>query len=94
MGNSKRPTTSRRSGGKFPSEATSSVKSHSAVKDPMPARKPRPPDEKPQIERFREMARELGCDEDEDAFKAKLAQVMRHRPGAKVEPRKTPKEKD
>ena len=38
----------------------------------MPARKP-PLDEKPQIERFREMARELGCDEDEEAFKAKLA---------------------
>ena len=56
----------------------------------MPARKPRPPDEKPQIERFREMARELECDEDEGAFKAKLAQVLRHRP--KVEPKKTPKE--
>jgi hypothetical protein len=56
----------------------------------MPARKPRPPEEKPQIERFREMARELGCDEDEDAFKAKLAQVMRHQP--KVEPRKKPKD--
>jgi hypothetical protein len=55
----------------------------------MPARKPRPPDEKPQIEKFREMARELGCDEDEEAFKAKLAQVMRHRP--KVEPKKQPK---
>lgn len=56
----------------------------------MPARKPRPPDEQPQIEKFREMARELGCDEDEEAFKAKLAHVMRHRP--KVEPRKTPKD--
>jgi len=55
----------------------------------MPARKPRPPDEKPQIERFREMARELGCDEDLDAFKAKLAQIMRPRP--KVEPRKQPR---
>jgi hypothetical protein len=55
----------------------------------MPARNPPDPNAKPQIEKFREMARELGCDEDEDAFKAKLAQVMRHRP--KVEPRKTPK---
>lgn len=54
----------------------------------MPARKPPDPDAKPQIERFRELARELECDEDEDAFKAKLAQVMRHRP--KVEPRKKP----
>jgi hypothetical protein len=56
----------------------------------MPARKPRDQTTKPQIERFREMAQELGCDEDEEAFKAKLAQVMRHRP--KVEPRKTPKD--
>jgi hypothetical protein len=55
----------------------------------MPARKPPDPNAKPQIEKFREMARELGCDEGEDAFKAKLAQVMRHRP--KVEPGKTPK---
>jgi len=55
----------------------------------MPARKPPDPDAKPQIKLFRELARELGCDEDEEAFKAKLAQVMRHRP--KVEPRKNPK---
>jgi hypothetical protein len=55
----------------------------------MPARKPRPSDEKPQIERFREAARELGCDDDEAAFDEKLRQIMRHRP--KVEPRKHPK---
>jgi hypothetical protein len=55
----------------------------------MPARKPRPLEEKPKIDRFREMARELAYDEDEDAFKAELAQIMRHRP--KVEPRKHPK---
>jgi hypothetical protein len=54
----------------------------------MPARKPRDPNEKPQIERFREMARELECDEDEEAFKAKLAQIMRHKP--KIEPSKVP----
>lgn len=56
----------------------------------MPTRNPPDPNAKPQIERFREMARELGCDEDEEAFKAKLAQVMRHQP--KVEARKTPKQ--
>jgi hypothetical protein len=55
----------------------------------MPARKPPDPNAKPQIERFREMARELECDEDEDAFKAKLAPIMRHQP--KVEPRKHPR---
>jgi len=46
----------------------------------MPARKPRPPDEKPQIERFREAARELGCDDDEAAFDEKLRQIMRAKP--------------
>jgi hypothetical protein len=30
----------------------------------MPARKPRPPDEKPQRERFIETAREIGVSED------------------------------
>jgi hypothetical protein len=45
----------------------------------MPARKPRDPNEKPLIERFQEMARELGCDEDEDAFKAKLGQIARQK---------------
>jgi hypothetical protein len=46
----------------------------------MPARKPRPPDEKPLIERFQEMARELGCDEDEAAFRERLGQIARHKP--------------
>ena len=57
----------------------------------MPDRNPPdPPAAQPQIERFREMARELGCDEDEESFKAKLAQIMRPLP--KVQPRKKPKE--
>lgn len=51
-----------------------------ATFQPMPAKKPRPSDGKTQSERFIEMARELGCDEDEAAFKAKLAQIARHRP--------------
>ncbi len=46
----------------------------------MPARKPRPSDGKTQSERFIEMARELGCDEDLTAFKEKLGQIARHRP--------------
>ena len=54
----------------------------------MPARKPRPPDEKPQIERFREAARELGCDDDEAAFDEKLRQIMRAKPELKGEPTK------
>jgi len=54
----------------------------------MPARKPRPRDEKPQIERFREAARELGCDDDEEAFWDRLVRVARHKP--KDEPRQEP----
>ena len=44
----------------------------------MPARKPSDPNAKPLIERFHEMAREPGCDE--DAFKAKMGQVARQKP--------------
>lgn len=46
----------------------------------MPAHEPRPSDGKTQSERFIETARELGCDEDDAAFKEKLAQIVRHRP--------------
>jgi hypothetical protein len=54
----------------------------------MPARKPRPPDEKPQIERFREMARELECDESEEAFDALLRKIAAAGPPKKYEPKK------
>ena len=46
----------------------------------MPARKPPDPNAKPQIERFREMARELGCDENEAKFDEILRRVARHKP--------------
>jgi len=46
----------------------------------MPARKPRPSDGKTQSERFIEMARELGCSEDEAEFREKLGQIARHKP--------------
>jgi hypothetical protein len=45
----------------------------------MPARKPRPPDEKPQIERFREAARELGCEDTEEEFWAKVVRVANYK---------------
>jgi hypothetical protein len=35
-----------------------------------------------QSERFRQAARELGCDEDETAFRAKLAEIARQKPKA------------
>jgi hypothetical protein len=57
-----------------------------ARKPPDPNAKPDPLDGLPQIERFRAVARELECDEDEAAFKAKLGQIARHKP--KGEPKK------
>lgn len=39
-----------------------------------------PVDDRPQRDRFIEAARELGCDEDEAAFKAKLAVIARQKP--------------
>jgi hypothetical protein len=49
----------------------------------MPARKPRDPNEKPQIEKFREAARELACDDDEAAFEERLRQIMKAKPQPK-----------
>ena len=37
-------------------------------------------DDPAQIDRFKQAARELGCDEDEAAFKAKLAVIARQKP--------------
>jgi hypothetical protein len=52
----------------------------------MPARKPRDPTLKPRSEGIEEMARDLDCNPDKEAFKANLALLLRHRP--KVEPKK------
>ena len=38
------------------------------------------PAEKPQADKFRDLARELGCDEDHDAFKAKLRKIAKTPP--------------
>jgi hypothetical protein len=54
----------------------------------MPARKPPDPNAKPQIERFREMARELECDEDPAVFEAALRKIATAGPPAKYEPKK------
>lgn len=37
-------------------------------------------DQKSQIDRFKEAARELGCDEDETRFDAKLGKLVKHKP--------------
>ena len=48
------------------------------------------PDET-QIDRFKELARELGCDEDEAAFDAALKKVAESAPLPKHEPKKRAK---
>ena len=52
----------------------------------MPARKPRDPNEKPFAGRFQEMARELECDEDLDAFKGMLGHIARRKPKDELTP--------
>jgi len=54
----------------------------------MPARKPPDPNAKPQIELFREAAIELGCEDDEAAFDATLARLLKAGPPDKYEPKK------
>ena len=54
----------------------------------MPARKPRPADSNPQSERFIETVRAFGCDEDEAAFKAKLAVIARQKSNDEPKKRK------
>lgn len=45
--------------------------------EPMPARKPRPPDEKPQFERFLEAAREHGAAETDEGLDEVLRKVIK-----------------
>ena len=40
----------------------------------------KPPIDKAQIDRFKEAARAIGADEDESAFKVKLAVIARQKP--------------
>jgi hypothetical protein len=61
----------------------------------MPARSPGPPDERPEtvddpakIERFKALARELECDEDEAAFEAALMKLAESGPVPKHMPKK------
>jgi hypothetical protein len=45
-----------------------------------------PTDPKPQADKFRDLARELECDEDEDAFKAKLREIAKTPPQHREKP--------
>lgn len=46
------------------------------------------PESKEQIDRFKEAARELGCDEDEARFDEKLGKLVKHRPKKPEKPEK------
>jgi hypothetical protein len=48
----------------------------------MPARKPRPADERPQIEDFIETARQLGSDESREGFERVFEKITRVKPSA------------
>ena len=48
----------------------------------------------PQKQRFIETARALGCDEDEAAFKAKLAMIAQQKPKGEVPPMPDPDKAD
>jgi hypothetical protein len=50
----------------------------------------KPLDDTPQVDKFKQLARELEADEDEDAFKAKLRQIAK---APKLPPRKTDDDK-
>jgi hypothetical protein len=56
------------------------------------AKRPESVDSQLQIDRFKELARELGCDEDEAAFAAAVKKLSESKPLPKHEPKKrTPK---
>jgi hypothetical protein len=57
----------------------------------MPARKSPPLDDPDQIERFKALARELDCDESEEAFDAALKELAEAGPPPKYEPKKRSK---
>jgi len=42
---------------------------------------------KPQVDKFRDLARQIGADEDEAAFKAKLRQIARTPPQHREKPK-------
>jgi hypothetical protein len=53
-----------------------------------PTRKRPDPNARPQIERFREMAREMECDEAPDAFEVALREIATAGPPRKYEPKR------
>jgi hypothetical protein len=41
-------------------------------------------DEKPQLEKFKDAARDLECDDDEERFKERLGKLVKAKPGEKT----------
>jgi len=56
----------------------------------VPGKSSKSPSEE-QVERFIETARELGCEDDEDAFVEKLRRVAQHKPPQPPKREKKPK---
>ena len=43
------------------------------------------PDDKPQLDKFKEAAREIECDDDEQRFKERLGKLIKQKPPAQSE---------
>jgi hypothetical protein len=46
----------------------------------MPLKRPKMPDDKPQLDKFKDKARELECDDDEERFKERLGKLVKVKP--------------
>jgi len=63
------------------------------VQSEMPARKPPPPDEKPQRDRFIETARQIGASEDAEEFERAFRRVVKPKEVMPEDHRSRPSEK-
>jgi hypothetical protein len=43
-------------------------------------------DKRPQLDKFKQAARALECDDDADRFKARVGKLVKHKPVDKAEP--------
>jgi hypothetical protein len=53
----------------------------------MPKPSANPPDARPQIDKFKDLARELECDDDEAAFAEKVKKLATAKPKAPTKPK-------
>ena len=45
-------------------------------------------DDKPQLDKFKDAARELECDDDEQRFKERLGKLVKTKPNARAAPKR------